>query len=86
MAGLAVKSALSPDKLGEGIDYDDGKHEAVDAVKHTPMAGHYLPTILDMRLAFDERFRQVSHYGRTAKRNAQDDSQVPGNTQRLDGT
>ena len=27
MVGFAVKSALSPDKLGEGIDYDDGKHE-----------------------------------------------------------
>src|SRR5438105_4428286 len=32
--------SLSPYKLGEGINYDDGKHEAVDAVKHTPMAGH----------------------------------------------
>ena len=49
-----------PNELGKDIYNNDGKEQAINTVEDAAVAGHKLPTVLDMRLALDERLRQVT--------------------------
>src|SRR5258708_29849832 len=72
-------------ELRKYIDCDEYKKQAIDAVKHTTMTTHKLPAIFDVRLAFDERLRQVANRGGCSNPDSQQNAEEPGNTQGYDG-
>ena len=51
------------DELREEIHHDDGEEQAIDTIKDAAMSGHNYTAILDVGLAFDERFGKVAQRG-----------------------
>src|SRR5258706_8168970 len=73
------------DKLHKHIYHNDSKEYAVNTVENTTMAGHKMPAVLDMRLALDKRFGQISQCRCYSDQDAQDNGKIPGYSQGNDG-
>ena len=72
-------------KLRKEVDHDNSEEQAVDAIKDASMPRHNHTTILDVRLALDERFGQGAQRGGYADQKTEQDRQVPVYTQGTHG-
>src|SRR5229473_3529677 len=72
-------------KLRKEVDHDNSEEQAVDTIKDAAVPWHKLAAILDVRLAFDERFGQVAQRCGHTDQKAEQDRQVPAYTQGAHG-
>lgn len=59
------------DELREDEDHNYHEDQTVNTIEHTTVSGHNLAAILDVRLAFDQRFGKVAQGGRYTDENTE---------------